>query len=68
MSSDLVRFGKICAFMDEFGSFELICARFCGDFGVVKNWAMRGKCSENGRFCKEKRAVTSSWDRLFFLT
>ncbi len=49
-------------------SFELIWLRFWGDFEVVKNWAMRGKCSENGRFCKEKGAVTSSLERLFFLT
>ncbi len=41
-------------------NFELIWLRFWGDLGVVKNWAMRGKCSENGQFCKEKRAVTSS--------
>ena len=39
-------------------SFELIWLRFWGDFEVVKNWAMRGKCSENGRFCKEKPPIS----------
>ena len=34
--------------------------RFDGDFGVVKNRAMMAECGKNGRFCKEKRAVTSS--------
>ncbi len=34
--------------------------RFDGDYGVVKNRAMMAECGINGRFCKEKRAVTSS--------
>ena len=65
MSSDLVK--SVLLWM-SFVSFELIWLRFGGDFEVVKNWAMRGKCSENRRFCKEKGAVTSSLERLFFLT
>ena len=34
--------------------------RFGGDFGVVKNLVMIAECGKHGRFCKEKRAVTSS--------
>ena len=32
MSSDLVRFGKICAFMDEFGKFWTDLATILGRF------------------------------------
>ena len=60
-ATDLVGIGKIWAILVEFG-------KPCGDFGVVNNRAMMAECGKHGRFCKEKRAVTSSWDRLFFLT
>jgi hypothetical protein len=44
------------------------CGRFGGDFGMVDFWVGRAVTGENVEFCKEKRAVTSAWERLLFLT
>jgi hypothetical protein len=53
---------------EEYGDMGAECGRFGGDFDMVDFWVAIGERCENADFCKEKRAVTSAWERLLFLT
>ena len=53
---------------EEYGDMGAECGRFGGDFGMVDFWVARAVTGGNAIFCKEKRAVASSWERIFFLT
>ena len=53
---------------EEYGDMGAECGRFGDDFGGADSWQSMAATGGNGEFCKEKRAVTSSWERLFFLT
>ena len=53
---------------EEYGDMGAECGRFGGDFGGADFWQAVAVTGGNAIFCKEKRAVTSSWERIFFLT
>jgi hypothetical protein len=54
--------------MQKVGKKWVKCGLKVGGFDVVRKGDIWGARLENRRFCKEKGAVTSSLERLFFLT
>jgi hypothetical protein len=54
--------------MQKVGKKWVKCGLKVGGFDKARNGVIWGEGLENRRFCKEKGAVTSSLERLFFLT
>ena len=58
----------MCILMQKVGKKWVKSGLKVGGFDKALNGVIWGEGIENRRFCKEKGAVTSSLERLFFLT
>ena len=58
----------LCILMQKVGKKWVKCGLNVGGFDWARRGVIWGARLENRRFCKEKGAVTSSLERLFFLT